>query len=95
MRVMINQSLENDFEVTVPETDGLVEICQAALGNNGAVRMTGGGFGGAIVCLCRHADIPQIQDAVATHYYARFNIHASIYVGKAGNSLKVSVLSDH
>jgi galactokinase len=90
-----HQSLKNDFEVTVPETDGLVEICQAALGNNGAVRMTGGGFGGAIVCLCRHADITKIKDAVATHYYARFNIHASIYVGKAGNSLKVSVLSDH
>jgi galactokinase len=90
-----HQSLKNDFEVTVPETDGLVEICQAALGNNGAVRMTGGGFGGAIVCLCRHADITKIKDAVATHYYARFNIHASIYVGKAGDSLKVSVLSDH
>jgi galactokinase len=85
-----HQSLKNDFEVTVAETDGLVEICQAALGNNGAVRMTGGGFGGAIVCLCRHEDITKIQDAVEKHYYSRFNINASIYVGKAGDGLKVN-----
>ena len=52
--------------------------------------MTGGGFGGAIVCLCRHDDIVKIQDAVETHYYSRFNIHASIYVGKAGDGLKVN-----
>jgi len=86
-----HQSLKNDFEVTIAETDGLVEICQTALGDEGAVRMTGGGFGGAIVCLCRHDDIAKIKDAVAKHYYARFNIHASIYVGKAGNGLQVSL----
>lgn len=87
-----HQSLKNDFEVTIPETDGLVEICQKALGDEGAVRMTGGGFGGAIVCLCRHNDIDKIKEAVAENYYARFNIHASIYVGKAGDGLQVSVL---
>ncbi|MFT5812729.1 MAG: galactokinase [Psychroserpens sp.] len=86
-----HQSLKDYFEVTVPETDGLVEICQAALGDEGAVRMTGGGFGGAIVCLCRHDDIAKIKDAVAKHYYARFNIEASIYVGKAGDGLQVSL----
>jgi len=83
-------SLKNDFEVTIPETDGLVEICQNALGEEGAVRMTGGGFGGAIVCLCRHDDIEKINTAVSAHYFARFNIHASIYVGKAGNGLQIT-----
>ena len=87
-----HQSLKDDFEVTVPETDGLVEICQKALGNSGAVRMTGGGFGGAIVCLCRHSDIDKIKGAVEEHYFSRFNIHASIYVGKAGDGLQVKVL---
>lgn len=85
-------SLRDDFEVTIPETDGLVEICQTALGTKGAVRMTGGGFGGAIVCLCRQADIDKIKDAVTAQYFARFNINASIYVGKAGNGLQVTEL---
>jgi galactokinase len=52
--------------------------------------MTGGGFGGAIVCLCRHDDIEKIRDAVAAQYFARFNINASIYVGKAGHGLQVT-----
>jgi galactokinase len=44
-----HDSLRNDFEVTTPELDRLVELAYA----NGAVaaRMTGGGFGGAIVVL--------------------------------------------
>jgi len=87
-----HQSLRDDFEVTVPETDGLVDICQEALGDEGAVRMTGGGFGGAIVCLCRHSDIDKIKSAVEKHYFSRFNIQASIYVGKAGDGLQVTVL---
>ena len=82
-------SLKNDFEVTVPATDGLVEICQQALGSNGAVRMTGGGFGGAIVCLCRARDVEKIELAVEQHYFNRFNLHASIYVCKAGGGLTV------
>ena len=41
--------MQVDFEVTTPELDRLVELAYA----NGAVaaRMTGGGFGGAIVAL--------------------------------------------
>jgi galactokinase len=44
-----HDSLRDDFEVTTPELDRLVELAYA----NGAVaaRMTGGGFGGAIVAL--------------------------------------------
>ena len=44
-----HESLRVDFEVTTPELDRLVELAYA----NGAVaaRMTGGGFGGAIVAL--------------------------------------------
>jgi galactokinase len=85
-------SLKNDFEVTVPATDGLVEICQAAIGDRGAVRMTGGGFGGAIVCLCRAQDVAVIEQAVEAQYYKRFDLHASVYVCKAGKGLTVSTL---
>jgi galactokinase len=44
-----HESLRDDFEVTTPELDRLVDLAYA----NGAVaaRMTGGGFGGAIIAL--------------------------------------------
>lgn len=45
-------SLRDDFEVSVPEVDRLVAIAQADVDVHGA-RMTGGGFGGAIVALAR------------------------------------------
>ncbi|MGX9459706.1 galactokinase [Shewanella sp. A14] len=84
-----HQSLKHDFEVTVPATDGLVQICQQALGDRGAVRMTGGGFGGAIVCLCRNEDVSAIKQAVEQNYFAQFNLQADIYVCTAGNGLTI------
>ncbi len=38
-------SMRDDFEITVPPVDTLVEIVKAEIGNRGGVRMTGGGFG--------------------------------------------------
>lgn len=89
-----HQSLRDDFEVTVPATDGLVEICQAALGEQGAVRMTGGGFGGAIICLCTAQDVEKVQQAVDRHYQPRFGLHADIYVCQAGTGLTVTSFAD-
>lgn len=87
-----HQSLRDDFAVTVPATDGLVEICQAALGVKGAVRMTGGGFGGAIICLCAEQDVALVEQAVAAHYQARFGLTADVYVCQAGTGLSVQLL---
>ena len=59
-------SLRNDFAVTIPETDALVMLCADA----GAVaaRMTGGGFGGAIVALVEASQ----ADDVAAHVLAAY-----------------------
>jgi len=45
-------SLRDDFEVSVPAVDRLVAIAQSDPDCLGA-RMTGGGFGGAIVALAK------------------------------------------
>ncbi|RND29308.1 galactokinase, partial [Vibrio cholerae] len=44
-------SMRDDFEITVKEIDTLVEIVQSVIGDQGGVRMTGGGFGGCVVAL--------------------------------------------
>jgi galactokinase len=44
-------SLRDQFEVSVPAVDELVELANAAIGPEGGARMTGGGFGGAIVAV--------------------------------------------
>jgi galactokinase len=82
-----HHSLKYDFEVTVAPTDGLVDIIAKALGKKGAVRMTGGGFGGAVVCLCREQEIPLVKAAVKKHYHKQFGLHADVYVCQAGKGL--------
>lgn len=82
-------SMRDDFEITVPAIDGLVEICSKALGNNGGSRMTGGGFGGAVVCVCRKEDVSKLTNAIDNEYESQFALQASIYVCTAGNGLNV------
>ena len=45
-------SMRDDFEITVPEIDAIVDIVKDVIGAEGGVRMTGGGFGGCVVRPC-------------------------------------------
>lgn len=85
-------SLKNDFEITVPATNGLVDICNASLDGRGVARQTGGGFGGAIVCLCDLNDVDTVVKAVNDQYEAKFSLKADIYVCEASQGLRVSDL---
>jgi galactokinase len=61
-------SMRDDFAITVPAIDRLVEILQASIGANGGARMTGGGFGGCVVALLPEASVAAARDAVVRHY---------------------------
>ena len=50
-----HHSMRDDFEVSMPDIDRLVEIAASDSRTYGA-RLTGGGFGGAIVVLCHRGD---------------------------------------
>ncbi|MGJ6979401.1 galactokinase [Aestuariimicrobium soli] len=59
-------SMRDDFEITVPTVDLAVESARAA-GALGA-RMTGGGFGGCIIALCRAGEGDQVGRSVAAAF---------------------------
>jgi galactokinase len=61
-------SLRDDYEVSTPELDLLVALALDA--GAAAARMTGGGFGGAIVALAPRERCPAIAAAVADRYLA-------------------------
>lgn len=61
-------SMRDDFEITLPAIDRLVEIAADAIGSEGGARMTGGGFGGCIVALAPEAAVERVRTAVARHY---------------------------
>lgn len=60
-------SLRDDYAVSCVELDVLVEIARTVPGVYGA-RMTGGGFGGCIVALCKAAAVEPLTAAIAKEY---------------------------
>lgn len=63
-----HNSMRDDFNITTPAIDRLVEILQHAGAGEAGARMTGGGFGGCVVSIAPAALIPQLMAAVEQHY---------------------------
>ena len=61
-------SLRDQFEVSVPPVDALVEVLNMAIGAAGGARMTGGGFGGAVVAVLADRDVPRVLGALEAGY---------------------------
>jgi galactokinase len=62
-----HDSLRDDYEVSIPELDQLVAALRAAPGVLGA-RLTGAGFGGACVALCRAGQAGSAAQAALSTY---------------------------
>jgi galactokinase len=73
-------SMRDDFEITVPAIDQLVEILQGVIGHAGGARMTGGGFGGCVVALLPGDKVQAAQAAVSAQYRAPGGAVATVYV---------------
>ena len=79
-------SMRDDFEITVPAIDAIVEIVKNVIGSEGGVRMTGGGFGGCVVALVPQDKVVAVKQAVEQHYPQRSNgLSADIYVCRASD----------
>ncbi|UNK26973.1 galactokinase [Serratia plymuthica] len=77
-------SMRDDFAITVPPIDQLVEIVKKVIGDRGGVRMTGGGFGGCIVALMPQELVEQVRETVAREYPLQTNgLRETFYVCKA------------
>jgi galactokinase len=73
-----HESLRDDFEVSTPELDLLVDL--AAHHGAHAARMTGGGFGGSVVVLVAACRAAALVDAVASGYRTRTGREATGYI---------------
>lgn len=61
-------SLRDLFEVSVPPVDSLVDLLNGAIGAEGGARMTGGGFGGAVVAVLRADAVARVRAALEQGY---------------------------
>jgi galactokinase len=76
-------SLRDDYEVSSPELDVLVELARGLDGVLGA-RMTGGGFGGSTVSLVRRAALEDFERALSEGYERESGRRPAILVSEAG-----------
>ena len=81
-------SMRDDFEITVPEIDLIVDIVKAEIGEQGGVRMTGGGFGGCVVALVPNDRVEAVKLVVTSQYKAATGLKESIYVCQAKDGAK-------
>jgi galactokinase len=77
-----HQSLRNDYEVSCPELDTLVNITFSVPGVYGG-RMTGGGFGGCTVNLVREREVENFRRHICSRYFAATRIEPAVYVTAA------------
>ena len=76
-----HQSLRDDFEVSCAELDLMVQLA-SDIGPAGGLlgsRMTGGGFGGCTVSLCRSEQLPEIAACLAMGYERETGLAPQIF----------------
>jgi len=84
-------SLRDDYQVSCPELDLLVELA-AAIGPAGGVigsRMTGGGFGGCTVSLVRRAALEDVAHRVGEGYRQKTGRAATVFVTQPSEGARV------
>jgi galactokinase len=84
-----HESLRDDFEVSVPEVDALVDAALAA-GALGA-RMTGGGFGGNVLALVPAGLLDDVTDAVDHRAAGDGRAPDSVVVSPVGGAQRVQL----
>jgi galactokinase len=61
-------SMQGDFEISLPAIDALVGELHGAIGARGGARMTGGGFGGAVVALVETEAVMTVVRQIEARY---------------------------
>ncbi|HEY4089612.1 MAG TPA: galactokinase [Bryobacteraceae bacterium] len=79
-----HRSLRDDFEVSCPELDLMVDLALASPGIRGA-RMTGGGFGGCAIALVEQDRVDDFVKQVREGYRNSTGTTPELYVTSAAN----------
>ena len=80
-------SLRDDYEVSCPEVDILVEEAWKVEGVIGS-RMTGGGFGGCTVSIVKNAHIDEFKDRISRVYREKTGLDAAFYIADAADGAR-------
>jgi len=83
-----HDSLRDDYQVSCPEVDLLVDLARKVPGVLGS-RITGGGFGGCTVNLASRDAVEGLRTGVLTEYQRRTGIAARLFVSTAAGGAAI------
>lgn len=81
-------SMRDDFNITVPKIDFLVESVEQKLDKDGGARMTGGGFGGCVVALVPKARQELIAEHVKKRQAEKYGYEPDIHICQAAEGAR-------
>jgi len=81
-----HKSLRDDYEVSIPELDTLVEAAAEVDGCYGA-RLTGAGFGGCIIAVVAEEAVPDVEAHLTEVYVAKHGKEPTVYVTRADSGV--------
>jgi galactokinase len=86
-----HNSLRDDYEVSCPELDLLVNLTRQVGAQGGVIgsRMTGGGFGGCTVSLVETSKMDGVSDYLAEHYQAETGIEPTMLTSRPARGAHV------
>jgi galactokinase len=82
-----HRSLRDDYEVSSPELDTMVELASRVRGVYGS-RMTGGGFGGCTISLVEAEQAESAAELIRREYLAQTGIHCETYICSASDGAR-------
>ncbi|MGK9475285.1 galactokinase [Melioribacter sp. OK-6-Me] len=83
-----HKGLSEEYEVSCPELDYLVELVSDQNGVYGA-RMMGGGFGGCTINLIENKYVDSVAQKVKENYRKKFGIDVEVYVTSINNGTEI------
>lgn len=89
-----HDSLRDDYEVSSPELDAVVDIARS-IGRPGGVlgcRMTGGGFGGCAMALILTREAAAIMSEIGARYRSRTGLEASAFATRPAAGAELAYL---
>jgi galactokinase len=88
-----HRSLRDQYEVSCPELDLMVELAEGLPGYYGG-RMTGGGFGGCTLNLVETTHAEAFADEISGRYHRATKVKPAIYICSAADGARVEVNSE-
>ncbi len=86
-----HMSLRDDYEVSSPALDSMVEIMASHVHCLGA-RLTGAGFGGCAVALVKAGSEAGLMDAIREQFPQRTSLQPRVYASQTADGTQVTCL---